>query len=591
MMRFEDLRQWQKEFAAAYRRHDETDFLLVCLPGGGKTIASLVAAGEWLRAARGRPRLVIHVSPLAELKRQFRNSAARLGLQFQTAEWSGTPKAGMNGVCLTYCGMAASAASLRTLAARFELMVIFDEPHHMSEEAAWGRAATEAFAQAVRRLFMTGTPWRHDMTGIPFASKRRREDGSYIADYTFDWPRALKAAPRPIRILSFRPFDDVVIYENRDTHAIQEMDSRDFPVSPSLPASAKSDQDLWLNRAIHGEAMITGMVGAAHKKLMEVRAHKRDAAGLIVCESQAEAARVAGLLRKVTAVTPHLIVSDDDISSTTLKDFENEEGTWIVAVRKVSEGIDIPRLIVGVFLSNYRTELYFRQFVGRVARNQNTKFDGEAYVFIPKHWMLMEYARKIEEIQAIALRAPQDGGHGGAGGAGRTITYLGDRDAGMSGVLLPNTHMETSDVATLDQVMAHYRPLGMTETLAAQLLRDGKLGGSWTPPPDKARDEPSLEEKLAYYRKKVIQPKVRRLAFMSGAADDEMLFRTITAEMNGHAGTLSVKEATLEQLQAMSAWLDDRLSGAKFPGPGVADTGRPGARLSDTGAGGAAGNA
>lgn len=372
-MRFDDLRQWQKEFAAAYQRHGETDFLLVCLPGGGKTIASLYAARQWLRAAHRRPRLVVHVSPLAELKRQFRDSAARFGLAFQTTEWNGTPKAGMNGVCLTYCGMALSAASLRALTARFELMVIFDEPHHMSEEAAWGRAATEAFGEAARRLFMTGTPWRHDMTAIPFASKRRRADGSYLADYTFDWPRALKEAPRPIRILSFRPFDDVVLYEDRDTHEIRNMDSRAFPVSPTLPAGAKSDQDLWLNRAIRGESMITQMIGAAHRTLMEVRAHKRDAAGLIVCESQREAARIAGLLRKVTAARAHLIVSDDDISPTTIKDFENEQGTWIVAVRKVSEGIDIPRLIVGVYLSNYRTELYFRQFVGRVARNTTAR--------------------------------------------------------------------------------------------------------------------------------------------------------------------------------------------------------------------------
>src|SRR5262249_28164418 len=152
------------------------------------------------------------------------------------------------------------------------------------------------------------------------------------------------------------------------------------------------------NGAIRGDSMVSEMIEAAHAKLMEVRSHKPDAAGIVVCEGQREARDIAKKLKKITGVTPHLIVSDDEISSDTVEDFDRDNGVWIVSVRKVSEGIDIPRLIVGVFLTNYRTELYFRQFVGRVARNEGTKYDTEAYVFIPKHWLLMEYARKIEEV-------------------------------------------------------------------------------------------------------------------------------------------------------------------------------------------------
>ena len=41
---------------------------------------------------------------------------------------------------------------------------------------------------------------------------------------------------------------------------------------------------------------------------------------------------------------------------------------WLVAVRMVSEGVDIPRLRVGVYATTTTTELFFRQAVGRFVR-------------------------------------------------------------------------------------------------------------------------------------------------------------------------------------------------------------------------------
>jgi hypothetical protein len=238
-------------------------------------------------------------------------------------------------------------------------------------------------------------------------------------------------------------------------------------------------------------------------------------------------------------------------------------------VRKVSEGIDIPRLIVGVYLTNYRTELYFRQFVGRIGRNQGTKFDTEAYVFMPKHWLLMEYADKIEQMQAVALSKETRDGGGGEPPVSRTV-YIDDEGARRGGVLLPNSRIKSSDVSAIDQIMSKYRRLGMTETLAAQLVRDGGVvqpteAATEAAADDESRtshdddDDLSLEEQMEKWRK-VVSSKVRRVAFRRGAANDESKFKQVSIEVNDCVGVRNVNRASLDQLKSMSAYLDLKLA-------------------------------
>lgn len=553
MLKWEALRRWQQQFVLAYREHRLIDFLLVSLPAGGKTIASLWIAKEWLQGRGVKARLIIHISPLRQLKKQFQKAAkTKFNLEFQTTEFYGDIKPGMHGICFTYAGMANAAAYIRGLCARYDVLAILDEPHHMSVEAVWGRQCLEAFEYAGRRLFMTGTPWRHDMEDIPFLT--RKADGTYEHHFLFDWPPALEEEPRCIRILVFRHFDDTIDYEDKETHEILSLDSRD--------RLTKEQQDRWLSGAIKGTDMVTKMISEAHRKLMQIRALKPDAAGLVVCEDIRAAERIAERLHRITNVRPHLIVSDDEVSEDTIDQFNDENGVWIVSVRKVSEGIDIPRLQVGVFLTNYSTELYFRQFVGRIARNQGTKYDQEAYVFMPHHYLLMEYAQKIEQLQAVALKEKDQRPLPNGGGSGAHTNYLGDHDAGLAGVLIPNRSGRT-DADAIERLMSRHRVHGMTETLAARLLEDGLFGAQESEESIELRtasfDDRPLEEQLDLIRRRIIKPKVRRLAYLLGADDDPDLFRRVQIEANSHVCCHGVDTATLDQLKAMSAYLDRRL--------------------------------
>ena len=63
----------------------------------------------------------------------------------------------------------------------------------------------------------------------------------------------------------------------------------------------------------------------------------------------------------------------------------------------VSEGVDIRRLRVLVYLPNALTNLAFRQAIGRVVRTNGPNDDTRAYVVMPSIKILEGYARKVED--------------------------------------------------------------------------------------------------------------------------------------------------------------------------------------------------
>lgn len=76
--------------------------------------------------------------------------------------------------------------------------------------------------------------------------------------------------------------------------------------------------------------------------------------------------------------------------------FRSSGTQWIVSVGMISEGTDIPRLQVCCHLSNIKTELYFRQVLGRILR-VNDAPNQEAWLYTFAEHKLTEYAKQIEK--------------------------------------------------------------------------------------------------------------------------------------------------------------------------------------------------
>lgn len=391
-----NLRRWQKTALDAFHDRVHSDFLAVATPGAGKTTLALVAARQNL-AARSRRKLIV-VAPTQHLKGQWADAAEALDLQLETS-WNtrdGMPPADSHGLVTTYQQVAASAASFRSLAD--DAFVVLDEVHHAGDDRAWGEGVTTAFAGAFVRLCLSGTPFRSDTRAIPFV--RYDDDGMAQPDIEYGYGEALtdRGVVRPVRFPRMDGEMEWIEPDGSNSSASFE-DALDSARSSRRLRTALSTDGEWLPHVLR----------RAHRQLLDVRRGHPGAAGLVIAIDQNHARAIAEVLRRVTGVAPVLVVSEDPDASQRIARFTHGTDAWLVAVRMVSEGVDIPRLRVGVFASTTTTELFFRQAVGRLVRWTRGLGPQPSYMFIPDDPRLRAHAFAITKQRRHSLRTDGSG--------------------------------------------------------------------------------------------------------------------------------------------------------------------------------------
>jgi superfamily II DNA or RNA helicase len=396
---FPPLRAWQRRAMVAYLRRGAEDFLAVATPGAGKTTFALRLAVQLLadRIVDG----VTVVTPTEHLKHQWAGAAAAVGLRldagFRNADLHHA--ADLHGVVLTYAQVGAAPAVHRRSSLRRSTLVVLDEVHHAGDARSWGDAVRSAFAPATRRLMLTGTPFRSDEHPIPFVSYVRGTDGLLRSqpDHAYDYGAALHdGVVRPVIFLAYSG-------ETRwRTSAGEELAARlGEPMTPDLLAAA------WRTALDPAGEWMPQVLRAADARLSVLRAGGMpDAGGLVIASDQRSARAYAGLLREVTGARPTLALSDDTTASARISGYAGSTARWLVAVRMVSEGVDIPRLAVGVYATSAATPLFFAQAVGRFVRARRP---GEtASVFLPSVAPLLELASELERHRDHVLGVPVD---------------------------------------------------------------------------------------------------------------------------------------------------------------------------------------
>jgi superfamily II DNA or RNA helicase len=393
------LRGWQLAAYQEYFRQLRRDFLLVATPGAGKTTFALTIAAELL--ARREIAAVTVVTPTEHLKHQWAQAAHGIGIRMDSAyrNAQGRVSADFTAVAVTYAQVAAHPALHRQRTLNRRTLVIFDEIHHLGDALSWGEAAREAFEPARRRMGLTGTPFRSDANPIPFVTYTVEPDGTKrsSSDYVYGYGPALgDGVVRPVIFLAYSG-------EMRwRTRAGDE-------IAATLGTPMTSDQlaQAWRTALDPEGEWVARVLDAADRRLTEVRRDMPDAAGLVIASDHDDARAYAGLLRRVTGTRPVVVLSDDPSASRKIAAFAASEDRWMVAVRMVSEGVDIPRLAVGVFATSVSTALFFAQAVGRFVRARRR---GEtASVFLPSVPVLLGYAGELEtERDHVLHLAGQD---------------------------------------------------------------------------------------------------------------------------------------------------------------------------------------
>ncbi|WP_390886272.1 DEAD/DEAH box helicase [Corynebacterium variabile] len=388
------LRLWQQEALKKYLETSPRDYLAVATPGAGKTTFALTVA-RVLLDQRVVERIVI-VVPTEHLKSQWAASAARLGISLD-AEFtnSSAVNPSHNGVVVTYAQVGMKPTKHYQVATARKTLVILDEIHHAGDAKSWGEGVRFAYDQAERRLALTGTPFRSDDSPIPFILYKEI-DGALVsqADYTYGYSEALSdGVVRPVVFMSYS-----------GNTRWRDSAGEEYEARLGEPLNAEQTARAWKTALDPKGEWIPAVLAGAHTRLLQLRQSIPDAGGLVIATDTTTARAYAKILERISGTTVTVVLSDEAGSSDRIRHFSDSTDLWMVAVRMVSEGVDVPRLAVGVYATSASTPLFFAQAVGRFVRSRRR---GEsASVFLPSVPVLLDLASNMERQRNHVLGQP-----------------------------------------------------------------------------------------------------------------------------------------------------------------------------------------
>lgn len=381
-------RRWAREAMERYLQHEPVDFAVNACPGSGKTKFAVMVAAEELRS--GRVQRVDLVGPSTHICQQWLREFAAWGLHLDPEN---TRESGdCVGRVMTYQRLGMDPEAFRLKDGR-RTLVILDEIHHAGDAKSWGDALRHAFDGAARRLLLSGTPFRSDNRQIPYVRYTEGDHGSSTSDYTYGYGDALKdgyCAP--------------IYFPHHDGEFRWERGGEEYSADlrQVLDRGKASDR---LRTALEPTgSYVRGMLEEANRHLVELRRKHPEAGGIVFGRDVANVKALAAVLHEITGRAPVTVTVDDADAGARIRRFRAAGTPWIVSVKMVSEGVDIPRLRVAVFLTNIRTEMFFRQAAGRLVRLVPGIEDQSGYFYIPSLPRLVRFAREMQRERRHAVR-------------------------------------------------------------------------------------------------------------------------------------------------------------------------------------------
>lgn len=389
------LRAWQRTALTKFLLHKPKDFLAVATPGAGKTTFALRVATE-LKSSRLVERIIV-VVPTEHLKIQWSQAAARVGLALDPHFTNASAvNPAYDGVVVTYAQVSMHPYKHHAVTSAKRSLVVLDEIHHGGDAKSWGEGIREAYSDAEHRLSLTGTPFRSDDAQIPFVRYEEDGEGHLIsrADHTYGYADALAdGVVRPVVFLAYSG-------EARWRTSAGE----EYAARLGEPLNAEHTARAWKTALDPRGDWIPAVLQAAHTRLLQLRRNMPDAGGLVIATDTKTARAYAKILQELSSTPVAVILSDEPGSSERIEEFSHSTDEWMVAVRMVSEGVDVPRLAVGVYATSAATPLFFAQAIGRFVRS---RMPGEtASVFLPSVPVLLGLAEKLETSRDHVLGKP-----------------------------------------------------------------------------------------------------------------------------------------------------------------------------------------
>ena len=421
-----NLRPWQAQALAQaldwllVKRQDR-HFLINAAPGAGKTLASSAIARALIE--RGEIDRVVVIAPRAEVVNQWAEDFRRVTGRYMTKVTGRDGDiAGMAlDVCATWAAVQGLQDAMQAVCRAARTLVICDEHHHAAVEAAWGSGADSAFVDARFVLVLTGTPLR--------------SDGAQSVWMAYDDAGAIDHPAEGTYTLTYGDAVDLGYCRPVTFHRHEGKFTVDLEGGKQVQVSGHQKAELpkemlrvpSLQRALDfyrlactpqfekdGVSPLAGgyqatMLEYASQKLDDLRGRMPEAGGLVIAPSIEMAEYMVKVIERIEGEAPLLVHSQMPNPEAKIRAFRNTDKRWLVSVAMVSEGVDIRRLRVLVYLPHALTELAFRQAIGRVVRTLGHDDDTRAYVVMPCLDTLETYARRVEEEMPVPYRKEKEG--------------------------------------------------------------------------------------------------------------------------------------------------------------------------------------
>jgi superfamily II DNA or RNA helicase len=574
-----NLRMWQQQALEAFyaKSGDKSDFLVCATPGAGKTRFALHLAAQLLDQAQ-ISRIIVIV-PTDALRDQWADAAAQAGIELMpVTEPEDYDKPGYVGCVATYQQLIGAGAQLMRRATRRPTLAIIDEIHHAGENKSWGDSLLTALEQAMYRLCLTGTPWRRDSASpIPFVDYDPTTN-KVVVDYAYEYGPAVTDGV--CRRIEFHSYDGEAKWID-PSRARRASKSASTEVQVEFTAKlgahmSPEDVSAALDTVYEPKHhWMPKVIAQADAMLTELRTEIPDAAGLVIAERTWHARGYADIIERMTGVRPPVVVSDprndpgSKLAKKSIDDFRGGTGRWIVAVKMISEGVDIPRLAVGVYASKTQTPLFFRQVVGRFVRTRDGEEDFNARLLVPAVPDLLKHAIEIEDElrHELDLAAEEDkkASGDGAGSQGELDfrTPLSASEATFDRAILGGQEVSAAELAAAEE---RCRLLGVPTRYAANLVpefrkAEGAIAAAAEPkevqPPQPAVVARHKREKLLRQEIAVLAGKYAHRKYGKATGDE---IRMVNADLL-RTGYPPRSQCSVEQLEHMLKLLERWLGG------------------------------
>jgi superfamily II DNA or RNA helicase len=380
------LRDWQFSCIDTALEHFSSTphFFCQATPGAGKTRMAAELASRLLE--QDRIDLVLCFAPSCQVVEGFRSTfAAVLGRRLDG-------QLGAAGAALTYQAMEYRDEGFWRLLDDYRVFVVFDEIHHCAGHDpllsnAWGQQILHRIQdRAAFTLALSGTPWRSDDRAIVLA-RYSTPEGHLICDYRYGLKEAIAdgvcRSPR------------IVLLDNQKVKLTEELGTESsVRMFPSI-AKLLGESPVTYEELLRHDEVINQLLNLGCGKLDELRLVKPDAAGLVVA-TDIEHAQQIGRALDARGEGCRIVTNKTPDAQQVINVFRRSACRWIVAVGMISEGTDIPRLQVCCYLSRIRTELHYRQVLGRVLRRIGES-DDQASLFMLAEPTLQRFAERIPD--------------------------------------------------------------------------------------------------------------------------------------------------------------------------------------------------